>query len=292
MNSKTEQNEKWRRIPGWKHYRASNLGRIRSVDRVVEGRWASGYTVRGRVMKPRLGPNGHFSVSVTEDGVKTRRSVARLVAAAWLDFDMTDSSQIIIHENDNVSDNRPGNLQFGTAADLTDIRERRGTDLRGEDVGRSRLSREQVREILEACAAGASARGLARKYGMTKPTIDAIRDRTTWAHVEYGHRPKDAGPEGMLPQPAASSAQTGMVPYGFQRSACGCYTEPNHDERDAYRKMLRLRAQGESFGAIGRKLDHDGHRTRKGGCVSASSVHGVLRRYPTEADAPWNKGSQ
>lgn len=278
--------EEWRPVPGWKHYEVSSHGRVRSKDRFVNSRWGA-RAIRGQLLKPRVDKLGHRSVGMTQDGVSAIRSVARLVAAAWLGFDMEDRKQIILHKNDNVQDNRPENLLFGTAYDLAAIRERHGTDVRGEDVGISRLSKEQVREILEACASGASARGLARKYGVSRPVIHNIRDRKTWTHVEYAHRPSDADAGGMVPEPSASASQSGTVPYGFQRSACRCYTEPNESERAAFRLMVEWSSDGVSLAEIARRLTRLGHTTRSGGPVNSRTVHGLLKRYPTEADSPW-----
>jgi DNA invertase Pin-like site-specific DNA recombinase len=54
---------------------------------------------------------------------------------------------------------------------------------RGERHGRSKLTETNVREIRTLRAGGRSMRSLAREFGVTRQSIQAIIRRKTWKHV-------------------------------------------------------------------------------------------------------------
>jgi hypothetical protein len=101
--------ETWKPIPGFSSYEASDMGHIRSVDRVTGGR-----QLRGVVLKPRKSNRGYLLVNLTGDGgVKQTRTVHSLVLAAFVG--PCPPGQETLHFNDNPEDNRwPGNLGYGT----------------------------------------------------------------------------------------------------------------------------------------------------------------------------------
>lgn len=49
---------------------------------------------------------------------------------------------------------------------------------------RARLKEYQVREIRRKFSEGATRLQLVEEYGIPKPTLNAILNRTTWKHVE------------------------------------------------------------------------------------------------------------
>lgn len=104
-----EFNEEWRSIPGVDGYQASNMGRIRSLDRLVPYSDGRRRTHPGVVLKPGLHPSGHLLVGV---GKRTWR-VHRLVALAFFG----ESDLPVCHKNDIPTDNRVENLYYGTYSD-------------------------------------------------------------------------------------------------------------------------------------------------------------------------------
>ncbi len=118
--------EEWRPIPGCEGYEASSIGRIRSVDRVVE-------TVQGpkryagTILRPAIaGPSGYLKVQVRRDGVMQTRRVHVLVLETFAGpcphgFEAR-------HLNGYSLDNRIENLCWGTPSENSHDKLEHGTD--------------------------------------------------------------------------------------------------------------------------------------------------------------------
>ena len=108
--------EIWKDIPGYEgYYQASNTGRIRCVERIVErydGR--AGRIVRqrvaSRIMCVLLLNSGYLSVCLNKEGAKRRYTVHRLVASAFIDN--LSGAKTVNHKNGIRTDNRVDNLEW------------------------------------------------------------------------------------------------------------------------------------------------------------------------------------
>ena len=82
--------EIWKDIKGFEgRYQVSNLGRVRSLDMVLEGRnWKSSgpfeYQRSGKVLKPLKKRNGYYQVCLRHNGKPKYFSIHRLVALAFI----------------------------------------------------------------------------------------------------------------------------------------------------------------------------------------------------------------
>lgn len=104
--------EAWRPIPGYEGaYEASDLGRIRSLDRITDRgrRW------KGRIMTPTPMRSGYLIVTLWRDGSQTRHLVHRLVLYAF--HGLPSPGHETLHANGDRRDNRLANLSWGTHAD-------------------------------------------------------------------------------------------------------------------------------------------------------------------------------
>ena len=113
--------ETWRPVPGWDNlYEVSDLGRVRSLDRIDS---------RGR---PRLGRvreltahAGYPRVNLWRDGEFETALVHRLVLTAFAGA--PPEGHEARHLNDNPADNRLENLAWGTKSENEQDRLRHGT---------------------------------------------------------------------------------------------------------------------------------------------------------------------
>jgi hypothetical protein len=88
----------------------------------------------------------------------------------------------VLHSCDNPSCISPNHLSVGTAKQNMAEREARGRrDVKGEQIGTSKLTAHDVREIR---ASSLSLDELAEKYGVHRTNVWAIRARKSWKHLE------------------------------------------------------------------------------------------------------------
>ena len=120
------QNEIWKPVPGTHgYYEASNLGRVRSVDRVEVHKNGRTYHRKGRILSQHLIRNGYYQTTTRVNGKPFERMVHRLVLAAFTG-EFPEGMQVC-HNNGNPQDNRIENLRWGTISDNTNDRVRHGT---------------------------------------------------------------------------------------------------------------------------------------------------------------------
>lgn len=109
-------NEEWLPISEYEgHYEVSSLGRVRSLDRLINrnGRPA---TLRGTELHASVNPvTGYASVNLWRDGVRRYRHVHRLVAETFLGDPLP--GQEVCHANGVREDNRLVNLRWGTSGE-------------------------------------------------------------------------------------------------------------------------------------------------------------------------------
>lgn len=99
--------EEWRDVTGYEgFYQVSNLGNVRSLDRVSGGR-----VLKGKQMKGKIVRNGGFrQVGLSRDGSCRPFYVHRLVADAFIPN--LDDLPDVHHKNGDPLDNRADNLEW------------------------------------------------------------------------------------------------------------------------------------------------------------------------------------
>ena len=91
-------------------YQVSNLGRVRSLDRVT----SRGHRLKGRILKTNLTKEGYLLVHLSEDGEKQAFSVHRLVATMFVENDDNVNKTQVNHKNETKTDNRAENIEWVT----------------------------------------------------------------------------------------------------------------------------------------------------------------------------------
>lgn len=121
--------EEWRPVSGFEgRYEVSDLGHVRSIDRIIDyihGRSGKACTRRakGKVLSPGLRPSGHGHVML---GTTHTALVHALVAQAFLGSRPTPATEIR-HLNGNPGDNRAVNLQYGSRSENAEDSKLHGT---------------------------------------------------------------------------------------------------------------------------------------------------------------------
>lgn len=104
--------EVWKDIPTWEGiYQASNLGRIKGLERVILRKNGVKVKVKECVLSGGLSSNGYLSVVLNKNGKKIPKTVHRLIAITFLGCNEND---FIDHINSIKTDNNVLNLRICT----------------------------------------------------------------------------------------------------------------------------------------------------------------------------------
>ena len=104
--------EIWKDIKDFEgFYQVSNLGNVRSLDRIV--RCNTGYAnIKGKLLKPILHKKGYYKVDLSKEGKSKRYFIHRLVALTFLEN--KENKEQINHIDGNKKNNCINNLEFCT----------------------------------------------------------------------------------------------------------------------------------------------------------------------------------
>ena len=109
--------EKWLPVTGYSGmYEVSNLGRVRSIDRMITRSTGAIENHKGRVMKQHKAGLGYLFVSLFKKGKRKMIYVHRLVASEFLE--RNDKSHVN-HKDFNKTNNELSNLEWVTAKENT-----------------------------------------------------------------------------------------------------------------------------------------------------------------------------
>ena len=137
MPVKSKNGEIWKDIPNYEgYYQASNLGRVRSLDRVVT--CSNGYDrlYKGRVIKGSVNKYGYRRTTLGINGIDRTFMFSQLVATTFLGHKPNGHTLVVDHINGDTSDDRVENLRIVTnrANSTTCFRSDKGS-LSSEYVG-------------------------------------------------------------------------------------------------------------------------------------------------------------
>lgn len=107
--------EEWRPVVGWEDsYEVSNLGRVRSKDRVITAGDGIAKQLHGKILKPGMNRRHRHVALCDGDGGKSYR-VHKLVLEAFIG-PCPDGLEIR-HLDDDPDNNRLSNLAYGTRSE-------------------------------------------------------------------------------------------------------------------------------------------------------------------------------
>ena len=106
--------EVWKGVKGYEgFYEASTLGRVRSVDRVIEVNGIK-RNLKGKELRFFIHPKGYFIVRLSKNKIGKSFRVHQLIAITFLNHKPCGMDIVVDHINDIKIDNRLINLQLIT----------------------------------------------------------------------------------------------------------------------------------------------------------------------------------
>lgn len=106
--------EKFKPVKGYAGiYEISNLGRVKSLSRIIERKDGNTRVTEDRIILPFLTKCGYHQIVLCKDGVRKKHYIHRLVANAFLPN--LNNLPIINHKDENKLNNRVDNLEWCSA---------------------------------------------------------------------------------------------------------------------------------------------------------------------------------
>lgn len=177
--------EEWRHIPGYEEkYQASNLGRVRSLDKVmyVKSPRSRDYTkkIKGKVLTPQkttLEKYLHVSLYKTP-GKNTTRLVHDLILSAFV-FVRPSPHMECAHADGNPTNNTISNLRWATSLENANDRRKHGTSGQGVQNSRAKLCDKKV-EAIRLLIGLYTFKQLGSFFGVGPQAISKIAAGTRW----------------------------------------------------------------------------------------------------------------
>jgi len=119
--------EVWKTWPPFPFVKGSTLGKVKTLDRYVEGGKGGKRFVKGRILKQRHNRNGYLQVVFNPDGHQINRSVHRIIAECFLSN--PNNLPQVNHKNCVRDDNRVVNLEWCSASYNARYREKYGESI-------------------------------------------------------------------------------------------------------------------------------------------------------------------
>lgn len=181
--------EEWRPIQGYPGYEVSQLGQVRSLERLV---WIS--------EKPQQPPhfrrypgktlNQWLQGSAKDKAAKyccvqiagRTLGVHVLVCDAFVGPAPTARHQVA-HWNGNTHDNTWTNLRWATTRENAMDKNRHGTMLKGEQIPSSKFTVTDIIEIRSRYHQGETPKSIASSKGVARRTIYTICSGNGWRHI-------------------------------------------------------------------------------------------------------------
>lgn len=168
-------NEAWRPVAGFPGYEVSDHGRVRSLRRT-----------NPRLMTPEIDEDGYSRLALVRDGRYVHQLVHRMVATAF-NGPAPDGMLICRHVDNNASNNRPGNLLWGTQADNMADKVVHGTAQVGSKHPHAVICEATALKIKARLHQGRQPRGhllaIARELCVSYHVVADISCGKTWGHT-------------------------------------------------------------------------------------------------------------
>lgn len=171
--------EVWKWIPKFEGlYKVSNLGNVKSVDRIVVYRVGSPRHLKGVPIKTHRNKSGHLTCKLSKKAKTRTYLIHYLVMLAFVGE--RPPGKEIRHLNGKPDYNKLYNLKYGTRLENVEDSIRHGTKVKGERVGSAKLTNKQAAQIRRRYEAGELAIEIVKDYDVKLRAIHCVINRETF----------------------------------------------------------------------------------------------------------------
>lgn len=173
-------NENWIDVKGYEGlYQVSNLGNVKSLNRLVIQKNGKETFLKGKPLKQQLDSRGYFRVSLSRNGIARPKCIHHIVLESFCSSKPFPKAEAR-HLDGNPINNKFDNLKWGTKSENMQDAIKHGTFPLLEKRPGAKLKREQVVEIFTSVDCPYT---LSKKYKVGKGVIRQIKTRETWREI-------------------------------------------------------------------------------------------------------------
>lgn len=178
--------EIWKDIAGYEgYYQISNLGRVKSLERIAITKIGSKQPVNERILVAGYDTAGYYRVALCKNAKSRTRKVHRLVAQAFIPN--PENKKTVNHKNGIKDDNRVENLEWATYKENNDHAIDTGLLIKncrkGDECSFSKLKGSDI-PVLRELNNTMKHREIAKIYNVHKSTIEGVVYRRNWKHIK------------------------------------------------------------------------------------------------------------
>lgn len=173
----------WKDVVGYEgYYKVSNLGRVKSLDRITKRNSNTVRKIKGKMLKPFTPKNNYKRYSLCKGSYIKNITSHRLVLDAFIGINPGGMQGS--HMDGNPLNNNANNLRWESCSDNNLRKKDHGTNNDGESNCLSKLTNNKVLEIRKIYSRGnITYREIAGMFNITKPNVGYIVNRKTWRHI-------------------------------------------------------------------------------------------------------------
>lgn len=164
--------EIWRSVAGFPGYEVSDQGRIRTLRKG-----------NPRPRKPEIDKDGYSRLSIQRDGRYVHVLVHRLVCEAF-NGPAPEGKPMCCHDDNDKTNNRPGNLRWDTQAGNIADKLKHGTHQVGSKHGSATCTEREIEVVIDSLRNGATLDVAAKTAGVTFSIAASVSSNKTWKHVD------------------------------------------------------------------------------------------------------------
>ncbi len=174
-------NEIWKDIPDYEGcYQVSDLGRVRSLDRVIQTRRGS-RSLRGRVLRPASSKSRYLTVTLSMDGNCKTVYVHQIVMHTFIG--PVPETMEACHGDGDLNNNYLTNLRYDTHINNQLDRRKHGTNQPGEFNANAKLTNKQVMQIVERYHSGETQTVVAKSLRVSRSLVSNIITGRNWSEI-------------------------------------------------------------------------------------------------------------